>query len=200
MITKLLAMAAVAALVLAGCADTPNGGGTPAPTTASETTGEPSPEPTTPETTQTSQKKPSISIATAPIGGDTEEDGVEHCAQVDWLGRKPLPDGASLRLGSPSLEPTGVFELDQSACPSERRSCTNLEWRGENPDTCYVGARQVANGTGEVRLIMPVEATCESQKDCDSLAEETNDKVVFRPDIIETPSTESPTTETTPNG
>lgn len=202
MITRLLA---VAVLVLAGCADTPNGGGTPAPTTASETTGEPSPEPTTPETTGTQQKKPSISIATAPIGGGTDKDGVEHCAQVNWLGRKPLPEGTRLKLGRLSLEPAGVFKLDQSACPGDLRSCANLEWQGENPETCYVGARQVANGTGDVRLIIEVEATCETQKDCDSLAEEDDDKVVFEPDPLETPPTESPTiesptAETTPNG
>ncbi|MGW1343009.1 hypothetical protein ACWCOV_18300 [Kribbella sp. NPDC002412] len=185
---------AVVVLVIGGCADTPNGGGTPSP--APETTGEPSFEPTTPETTQPTRRQPAISIATAPIGGGSpEEDGVKHCAQVNWLGRNPLPDGTSLKLGSPSLEPSGVFELDQSAC-GDQRACANLEWQTGNLSTCYVGARQVANGTGEVRLIIPIEATCQTQDDCDSLVEDDQDKVVFEPDVLETPTTE-PTTEPT---
>ncbi|MFI7062609.1 hypothetical protein ACIBL3_16625 [Kribbella sp. NPDC050124] len=191
---------AVVALLIGGCADTPNGGGTPSP--APETTGEPSYEPTTPETTQPTRRQPAISIATAPIGGGTDNDGVEHCAQVNWLGRNPLPEGTKLKLGAAALEPTGVFELDQSACPSDRQSCANLEWQTSNLDTCYVGARQIANGTGEVRLIIPIEATCATQDDCDHLVEDDQDKVVFEPDTLETPTdpTTGPSTGTPSGG
>jgi hypothetical protein len=191
MITTILAVGAVAALVLAGCADTPTP--SPGPTTASETTGEPSPEPTDPETTQTQQGKPSISIANAPIGGDVKEDGVEHCAEVNWLGKSPIPDGTTISLGAPGLDPPGVFELYRGACPGDVRSCADVKWVSGDFKPCYVGARQVANGTEDVHLVIPMDATCETEEDCQSLIEGFGtSQIRFRPDVVETPASETP--------
>jgi hypothetical protein len=189
MIRTARAVALIAVLV-AGCADT-TGGGTPspAPTTASETTGEPSPEPTTQETTQTEIDKPSISIANAPIGGNVEEDGVEQCAEVNWLGRSPIPDGTTVSLGPAALRPRGVFEFDRGSCPGDVRSCADMKWQSSDFTPCYVGVRQVANGTGAVELVIPVTATCETEKDCESLAEGFGtSQIEFRPIPLETPT------------
>ncbi|MEV0288807.1 MULTISPECIES: hypothetical protein [unclassified Kribbella] len=186
---------AVVALLAGGCDDTPSGevSPSPAPTTS---TGEPSFDPTTPETTQPTRRQPAISIATAPIGGGSpREDGVKHCADVNWLGRNPLPAGTTLKLGTPTLDPTGVFELDQSACDGdEQPPCANVEWKTDRLSTCYVGARQVANSTRNVRLIIPIEATCETQDYCNSLVDDDQDRVEFEPRVLETPTTD-PTTE-----
>jgi hypothetical protein len=196
MFTRILA---VAVLILAGCADTSDGGTpAPAPTTASETTGEPPPEPTTPETTQTLQKKPSISIANAPIGGNVEEDGVEHCAEVNWLGKNPIPAGTTISLGTAGLAPTGVFEFYQGSCPGDVRTCAAVKWQSGDFKPCYVGARQVANGTKPVDLVIPIEAVCATDEDCKSLAEGFGDSQIdFDPIPLETPS---PTTETSSSG
>ncbi|MEU4602219.1 hypothetical protein AB0F43_04480 [Kribbella sp. NPDC023972] len=204
MLRRLVTVVAIAAL-LAGCDDTPDGGGTPslAPTTASETTGEPSPEPTTQETTQTEVDKPSISIANAPIGGDVEEDGVEQCAEVNWLGKSPIPDGTTISLGPAELSRSGVFEFYQGACPGDVRACTDVKWHSGDFKPCYVGVRQVAHSTESVSLVIPVEATCETEADCQNLAKGFGDSQIdFDPIPLETPTTEPPTepTETPSDG
>jgi hypothetical protein len=160
---------------------------------------EPSLEPTEPESTQPTQKKPTIKIANAPIGGDPGE-GPRGCAKVNWLGRKPIPDGITIKLGSIHLEPKGIFELDQGSCSGDRRSCAGLEWKGGDPPECYVGAKQVAfvdtNEVDDVHVILAVTVTCKRQADCDSLAADPENSggssVVFLPDDdFPTPS-ESP--------
>ena len=92
------------------------------------TTGAP-PEPPSPEPPQPPTTGPSIEIANAPIGGDPGE-GPRGCAVVNWLGRKPIPEGTTIKLGSIHLEPKGIFELDQGSCSGDRRSCAGLEWKG----------------------------------------------------------------------
>ena len=79
---------------------------------------EPLSEPTEPESAQPPEKKPTIEIANAPIGGNDGQ-GRRACADVNWLGKKPIPDGITIKLGSIHLEPKGIFELDQGSCSGE---------------------------------------------------------------------------------
>jgi hypothetical protein len=189
------------AVLLVGCADTPGGTPTPGPTASETTTGEPPPEPTTPETTRTKQTKPSIELANAPIGGNVDSDGVERCAEVNWLGQSPIPDGTVIHLGTPGLDPEGIFELDQSACPGNARRCADVQWQAGNFKPCHVGARQVANSTDDVTLVIPISATCETEEDCQSLAAGFGgSQIRFQPDVLETPTSETPTSETPSNG
>lgn len=183
----------------------PAGGGTlpPDTTATSEPTGEPAPEPTDPESTQTKQRKPAISIATAPVGGGPDDDGVEQCASVSWLAGD-LPDGTTVTLGSITFEPAGIFELDQNACPDSREDCTGVVWKPGATDTCFVGARQVKNGDEDVTVIINASATCATEQDCQDLekaAKEKGSDVHLSPGELptttsETPTTETPTTET----
>jgi len=201
MITRILAVAAFAALVLTGCADTPNGGGTP--TTASESTGEPSPEPTDPESTQTEVDKPSIKIATAPIGGAPDEGGVRQCTPVSWLA-DDFPDGTTVTLESPELDPTDIFVLDQSACSDDRRQCVNVVWTTDDHDSCFVGGRQVAAGGKNVHVLVPAKVTCATEEDCARLDEEARKRgsqvyfITGPLETTETPPTEPPPTESSP--
>jgi hypothetical protein len=132
---------------------------------------EPLSEPTEPESSGPVERKPSIKIANAPIGGD-DGDGPRGCAKVNWLGKKPIPDGITIKLGSIHLKPKGIFELDQGSCPGDdARSCAGLEWKGSDPPACNVGAKQVAFvDTSRVLVILAVTVTCKRQADCDSLA------------------------------
>jgi hypothetical protein len=206
MLRKLVAVAAVVVLMV-GCADTPNGNGTPSPApTTSETTGEPSPEPTTTLSPQPTEDKPAISIANAPIGGNVEEDGVEQCAEVNWLGKSPIPAGTTISLGPPGLRPSGVFEFYQGSCPGDVRACTDVKWQSGDFKPCFVGVRQVANSTESVDLVIPVQAVCETEEDCQSLTKGFGTtQIDFEPIELETPATESPangtpTTATPSNG
>jgi hypothetical protein len=81
-----------------------------------------------------------------------------------------------------------------------------VTWEGGNPETCYIGARQVAHGTEDVLLVVEVAATCETDKDCQNLAKGFGESDIrFEPESLETPTTEppsngTPTGETPSNG
>src|SRR5690242_2348821 len=120
-----MASAVAIVMLVAGCSDTSAGSDPPGGTTPpqeSVTSGEPAPEPTDPESTQTKQNRPAISLATAPVGGNADEAGIEQCASVAWLAGD-LPDGTVVTFGAVHLEPDNIFELDQQACPGDRRQC-----------------------------------------------------------------------------
>jgi hypothetical protein len=131
---------------------------------------EPSAEPTEPESAQPTRQKPSIEIASAPIGGNVEptQEGYQ-CAEVNWLGRNPIPAGTTINLGSPHLEPGGVFELDQSGCGDKSPPCApDIVWQSSGFKPCYVGVKQLAAGD-ETSLILSVSAECATEADCQSL-------------------------------
>ena len=197
---------------VAACSDTPTtqpepSPSTPTTTTASstETTGEPSQEPTEPESTRPRQEKPSVSIANAPIGGSPQQDHALQCAEVNWLGES-LPDGTTVTLESPWLRHGDAFKLDQSACDSfdVARRCKGVVWRPGDLEPCSVGARQVAKDGPEATLVIPVKVTCTTQEICVNLKRKSAGSTVkFRPGDIEVlPSTpsEHPSPDETPSG
>ena len=176
---RILAIGTLAVLTACGGGGTEGAASQPSAsvsaTSSEEPTSEPSVEPTEPESTAPIENKPSIKIANAPIGGNGDR-GPRACAEVNWLGKKPIPDGTTIKLESIHLDdPGGIFELDLGSCAAGLRSCAGLEWKGGDPPACYVGAKQVAfadtsENDIEVLVILSVTVTCESQADCDSLA------------------------------
>ena len=183
----------VLVVLVAGCSDTSSDGGTPTPdVTSAESTSEPAPEPTEPESSQPQQQQPTINIASAPVGGNVQTDDLTQCAEVNWLGRSPIPDGTRIKLGAPSLDPDGVFEFYQAACSGDLRPCADVQWQTESFKPCYVGVRQVANaeeGTDKIDLVISVDAICATQDDCDSLAAGKGEtQIHFQPEILPTPS------------
>jgi hypothetical protein len=156
-------------------------------TNSEESTTEPPIEPTEPESTQPVEEQTSIEIANAPIGGNSGE-GPHACADVNWLGTKPIPKGVTIKLGSIHLDPDGIFELDQGSCSGDDHgpSCAGRRWKGSDPTPCSIGAKQVAFGGDrkEVRLILAVTVACRRQADCDSLAADPENRggsqIVFR--------------------
>jgi len=184
----------VTAIVLAGCSGTSDeGGNTPTEdsTSSSQQTGEPAPEPTDPESTQSQQEKPSIKLAQLPVGGSA--DG--NCNPVNWLGND-IPAGTTITVGSPTFDPLKIFEVDQSACPGDTRACEGLEWTSDSQEPCSVGFRQVAN-EGTVTLVIPASVTCASQADCDAVKKKEGSQIELTAVPSETPE-ETP--EETPSG
>ncbi|GAA1598325.1 hypothetical protein GCM10009789_60370 [Kribbella sancticallisti] len=172
-------------VLMIGCTDTDGAGTDPGVASESLPAGsdsEPPVEPTEPEETQSTLRRPSIELASAPIGGNVQADGANQCAEVNWLGTNPIPDGTIISIGTPHLEPGGVFELNQSACAEELRPCPSVQWQGGNFNACYVGVRQVANSDTTIQLIMPVSATCATEEDCKSLeGDKSGSQISFRP-------------------
>jgi hypothetical protein len=178
----------------------PDSPGEPAPEpNGTESTGAPAPEPTDPESTQAKQQKPSIKIANAPIGGDNPSvDGVDHCAIVNWLGKKPIPDGTTITVKEIHLESEGVFTLSQSACGG-RQPCSGIKWQSGDPAPCYVGARQLVSSSDEVRLIIKASAVCATKADCQSLTEGFGgSQISFFPEELETTPSETASNGTSP--
>jgi hypothetical protein len=138
--------------------------------TATNEASEPPIEPTGPETSQPAQQKPSIEIASAPIGGNVETTKAGYqCAEVNWLGVNPIPDGTTIQVGSPHLEPGGSFELDQTGCGDKSPPCTtDVAWQGSGFKPCYIGVKQLTGGD-TVQLIMSVSAECATEADCQAL-------------------------------
>jgi hypothetical protein len=176
--------ASVAVLMLfTGCTDTGDAGNDPGPeVTQSES--EPPVEPTDPETAQPTKQKPSIDIASAPIGGNVQINGQQQCAEVNWLGVSPIPDGTLVKVGAPHLEPGGIFELYQPACPGDQRSCSDVQWQTDGFKPCYVGVRQLTPGEEPAQLILAVSATCATEADCTSLVGDTpGSQIAFTPEV-----------------
>ncbi|WP_405057332.1 hypothetical protein OG474_31965 [Kribbella sp. NBC_01505] len=177
-------LVAVIAMLAVGCSDTSTGGSapetpgttapsttaTPEPTTA-EPTSEPPPEPTVPESTQPRQVKPSINLATAPVGGGSDQAAVRQCAQANWLAGA-IPPGTTVTLGSVHLEPGNIFKLSQSSCPNGHRKCSGFVWKASNrTQPCYVGVVQVANSDEDktVSVVIKARITCATKQDCRSV-------------------------------
>jgi hypothetical protein len=139
------------------------------------TTG-PSLEPTEPESAGPPEKKPSIEIANAPVGGGQFQ-GPRDCVQLSWLDL-PIPDGTTIKLESvyftwqETSEKTTIFEVDPSSCRgvAEAPLCAaGQEWKRGGQNSCSVGVNQVVPASRTVTVKLPVIVTCERQADCDSL-------------------------------
>ncbi|MFF0345443.1 hypothetical protein [Kribbella sp. NPDC004875] len=197
----------VLVLLVSGCSGTSGGSSPPDATSApdstssADNTSEPAPEPTAAESTQQQQNKPSIEIASLPIGG--VPDGGSNCNPISWLAGD-IPDGVTITLGTPSFQPEGVFEVDQSGCTGNEQSCEGVEWTAQNLPQCWVGFRQVAD-EGSVTLVIPADATCQTQQQCDDLKGLGGSQIglTAQPRESPTPSGESPTPSSespTPSG
>ncbi|GAA1119038.1 hypothetical protein GCM10009630_16050 [Kribbella jejuensis] len=181
-------------LLVPGCSDTSgdNSSGTapPAVTVTTEDTSEPVPEPTGAEPTQTRQDKPSIQIASLPIGG-VPEDGA-NCNPISWLAGD-IPNGVTIELGTPTFDPPGVFTLDQTGCPASSQSCEGLLWTSQDLPQCWVGFKQVGT-EGTVTLVIPATATCETERQCAKLKSLGGSQITLtaQPPVTP-PATETPT-------
>jgi hypothetical protein len=174
----------VLVLLVSGCSDTSGGSSPPDANSTAENTSEPAPEPTDAESTQQQQNKPSVEIASLPIGG-VADDG-SSCNPISWLAGD-IPAGVTIELGTPSFDPTGVFEVDQSGCTGNERSCDGLEWTAQDLPQCWVGFRQIAD-EGSVTLVIPANATCETQQQCDQLHGLGGSQITLTAQPRETPS------------
>jgi hypothetical protein len=200
------APALIVLALLVGCGggsapDDSSGGSPPEDSTASvEPSGEteatfadPSAESTGPEPPQPTRDQPAIQIASLPVGGSVDADGTSQCADVNWLGKKPLPDGVTVSVTSVGLDPPGVFRLAQEACGSDPGPCVGMRWETDNISSCQVGVSQVAAGEGDVQLIVEGTVTCRELADCEDLvAPGDGSQIAFTPEDLAPPTEESP--------
>jgi hypothetical protein len=169
-------MVSVTALLVAGCSDTSgDGGSSPSDgTPTSDSTSEPAPEPTGAESTQPRQNKPSVEIATLPIGPGAEanqpDDQAKQCVGVSLTGLE-LPQGATVTYREPTLSQDDTyFEIDQSACGGQSPTCSGHQIRSGDTPACFTGVRQKTQAEGHhATLVITADATCATTEDCTAL-------------------------------
>lgn len=145
-------------------------------------TTEPSLEPTEPESTGPPEKKPSIEIANAPVGGGQFQ-GPRDCVQLSWLAEEP-PDGTTIKLEriyftwSGTDRPITIFEVDPSSCRGVAGAplcAAGQEWTRGGQNSCSVGVNQVVPASRPVTVKLRVTVTCERQADCDNVLKQAKD-------------------------
>ncbi|WP_157581213.1 MULTISPECIES: hypothetical protein [unclassified Phycicoccus] len=139
------AVLAVGVLLLGGCAASGGSGGATAAgdpgngssqaSGDSETFDSPEPEPTTPDSSDssTSDDAPAIAVARLPIGGDAQDDGDDprlQCAHVTWIASPDgqIPRGTGIEITRVLFDPASFEAVDQG-CGSERPSCLHYVFR-----------------------------------------------------------------------
>ena len=162
------AVAAILVLLVTGCSGkSSNSAGVPTETATVDVNTAPATEGTDPEAPQSKQNAgPSISIASLPIGGNVDEDGTQQCAEVNWLGPKPIPQGVTITIDAIGLDPEGIFELD-STC-GDRPCQTSWQWVSATESIdCTVAARQVVDSDQTVTLVLSGTVHCGDDNACD---------------------------------
>jgi hypothetical protein len=167
-------------LCLVGCSDgngsgTDDAGGeqtggdsTSAPV-ATETTGEPSIEPTEPEQPQQPQSKPAIKNAKLPVGGQVEfDDQGRSCFAPGWNGGE-LPSGVQIKVLRYELTDTSVVRFGSGSCP-DGPACAEGSEFGSGASSCYLVLEKV--GPGDTVLNLFGDVTCESEALCSKVQNE----------------------------
>ncbi|HEX8305045.1 MAG TPA: hypothetical protein VF612_09215 [Jatrophihabitans sp.] len=132
---------------------------------AQEGTGAESPQPA-------QQGGPTISVASLPIGGNTEEDGARQCGHVNLIPPSPLPPGIKFSINSIELTPAGIFSISDDPCGSAPPCTTSWTWTSEAPSECTVAVTQLIDSTDTVTLTIGSTATCPDQSTCDRVESE----------------------------
>jgi hypothetical protein len=178
--------------------------GTAASTDQSTTAGSsPSPADSTPaqegtgaESPQPEQKGgPTISVASLPVGGDADDDGVRQCGHVSLIVHNELPKGISISIDSIGLSREGIFTLGGDLCAPDSAPCTTAwTWTTDTATKqCTVAVTQVAESEEPVALVLVGTVHCPDQSACDDVQRSfdgngSNTHIEFTPSLGVVPS------------
>jgi hypothetical protein len=145
------------------------GGDSTSAPVATETTGEPSIEPTEPEQPQQPQSKPAIKNAKLPVGGQVEFDAKgRSCFAPGWNGGE-LPSGVQIKVLRYELTNTSVVRFGSGSCP-DGPACVEGSAFGSGASSCYLVLEKVGPGDSVLNLFGDV--TCESEALCSKVQSE----------------------------
>lgn len=172
-------LVAAVALLLFGCGGHQNGTGSGTGSGSDSTvpiTGDPATEGATTEAAQPGGGGgTAISIPSLPIGGNAEGDGAEQCAEVNWLGPKPIPPDVTISLTGLGLDPEGIFQFGGNACAGDKPECTTAwRWQSNTADIeCLVPATQIVDVESQksVTLVLAGSVHCTEQSSCAEFAQ-----------------------------
>ncbi|MEV6286579.1 hypothetical protein [Kribbella sp. NPDC051770] len=157
-------------LCLAGCAgssteagDDDNSSGTSVPV-QTESTDEPSVEPTEPEKPQPPENKPAIKNAKLPVGGQVEfDDEGKACFSPAW-GSGELPSGVEIVAVRYELTDESVVRFGSGNCAEIGPPCVEGTQFGSGADSCYLALEKA--GPGQTVLNVYADVTCDSDAVC----------------------------------
>jgi len=150
--------------------------GTPSSlTSSSEADTTPSAEGTGPESPQKSHDAgPVADLPSLPIGGGTQPTvGSQQCADVNWLGPKPIPPGIMVTIDMIKLSSEEIFKLGGSCTSGGALCTTSWQWTSQTENVgCAVAATQIASVATEqsVPLTLVGRVLCGHQSECDAFA------------------------------
>jgi hypothetical protein len=185
-----------------GNSATPDDSAAPADSTpAQEGTGVESPQPS-------QNGGPTISVASLPVGGNTDEDGARQCGHVSLIVHNELPKGISISIDSIGLSPEGIFTLGGDLCSPDSTPCTtNWTWTRDTANKqCTVAVTQVADSEEPVALVLGGTVHCSDQSACDDVQRSfdgngANTHIEFRPSLgVVSSGSTSATSETSATG
>lgn len=134
-----------------------------ASTPAVEGTGAESPQ-------QPNNGGPTISVASLPVGGDTDTDGARQCAHVRLITHDQLPARVSISIDSIRLSREGIFSIGGDLCGSDRSPCAGYSWTTDTAGgECTVDVTQIKDSTETVTLVLAGTVHCPDQPACDQV-------------------------------
>lgn len=153
---------------------------------------------------------PSITVASLPVGGIGTQDPNnpdQQCGSVNWV-LGPLPTDVVVELGDISFDPSGIFSLGGSGCPSDQPICGSATRWTTDSSGCVVPVVQVDPNSGStVSIVVAGTVHCASQAECDQVGEQLKNASGSRATVTavphgsssdsssESPSSESPSSE-----
>jgi hypothetical protein len=171
-------------------------------TAVAEPTGIPKTEGSGPEQPRPQESKAvAISVPSLPVGGGADdEEAVDQCVGVSWLGDDEITDGVSIAVTAVWITPDGVFKMNGSGCGGTPACAASFSFTSERTD-CSVSVTAKAIEGASANLSLRGEARCSAEQEhqCrDLVAHETGQSIQLRQPI---PPEQPPssTDETTPS-
>ncbi|HEV2778959.1 MAG TPA: hypothetical protein VGX25_06105 [Actinophytocola sp.] len=162
-------LVAVAAVLLTACGTQAEESSEPTapPVESTESTVDPSVEPTDqPEKPQQpGGGAPSIPVPTLPIGGSADDDSqVDQCVIANWLGDSEVPEKVSILVKTIDIKPPGVFDKTGSGCGGTT-SCSGGFAFTSSRTKCSVAVRAKAEHGRSARLVFTGALRCPAGQD-----------------------------------
>jgi hypothetical protein len=143
--------------------------------------------------------KPSISLASVPIGGQSQNDGEpQQCVEVSYLGNVDIPEGVEISVTGASFKPR-VFETGGDACSGEAPLCLDggVTYTADSTGPCLIPIRFVGTeSVDNARLSVSGRVKCpvgQAEKCRDLAAQLREDRQTISGLYADAPETTEPT-------
>ena len=150
--------------------------------------------PTESTSTEASQRRAggiAITVASLPIGGNTDGQGAQQCADVGLTNvPDPLPPDVSISVTGVRLEPDGIFAVggDRAACgqtaSTDEPTCPQTwTWTAGRMGRCVVVVTQIVDSDRGVTLKLRGNVRCSKQSSCNAIKDAGTSQIEFQAEV-----------------